>query len=109
MNDNIEDQQIVPFGNSDNGRAIILYPHQCSNEVKTIMKNYVCSNSTTRYMYENIQLMLWLFDTDAETYLYDWVVKEALLANDLDLKNTSKKRKNLKNPLNQPLKIYQRN
>ena len=96
MNDNIEDQQIVPFGNSDNGRAIILYPHQCSNEVKSIMKNYVCSNSTTRYTYENIQLMLWLFDTDAETYLYDWVVKEALLANTLIYKILAKKKKKFK-------------
>ena len=56
MNDNIEDQQIVPFGNSDNSRAIILYPHQWSDKVKTIMKNYVCSNSTTRYMYEKINV-----------------------------------------------------
>ena len=55
------------------------------------MKNYVCSNSTTRYMYENIHLMLWLFDTYREEYLYDWVVKEALLANDLDSQSNSRK------------------
>ena len=100
MNNNIKDQQIVPFGISDNGRAIIPHPHQCSNEVKTIMKNYVCSNSTTRYMYENIHLMLWLFNTNAETYLYDWVVKKAFLANDLDLQSyTPQKKKKFKKNL----------
>ena len=54
------------------------------------MNNFVTKTSKRCYTNENVLLLIWLFDEDAEMYLHDWVVDQAYKADEEDREEEKK-------------------
>ena len=52
---------------------------QPTEEVESIMKNFVSTVTTTAYSSELVKLMIWLFDSDQEKHFHDWIVQKAIM------------------------------
>ena len=68
------------------------------------MNNFLTKTSKKCYTNENVLLMLWLFDMNAEEYLHDWVVEKAWKANDRDEEENESARKKGKKPMRHNLR-----
>ena len=67
--------------------AIIPYQHPTA-EVQSIMKKYVADTTVKRYRNELVKLMFWLFDKDPEKYFHDWILDNAIKADNEDKKSS---------------------
>ena len=78
---------------NNNAHIRDIVPHvQPTNEVQTIMRNYVSKNTRVQYTNELVKLFLYLFDLDLEKYFHDWFVLQARVADDEDQKGTNKRK-----------------
>ena len=85
----------VPFRQPNDG-AIVPYAGRPTTVVQEIMNKFVSSRSVTRYTNENVLLMVWLFDEDAEMYLHDWIVERMVKAHETDEEASTQQRKHLR-------------
>ena len=83
---------------------LVPYNGKPTEKVQTIMNNFVTKTSKKCYTNENVLLMLWLFDMNAEEYLHDWVVEKAWKANDRDEEENESARKKGKKPMRHNLR-----
>ena len=67
-----------------NNQAIIPYAGRQTLDVQVIMNLFVARTSVENYMRNNVNLMLHLFDVNAETHLHDSIIDEAKDADELD-------------------------
>ena len=60
-----------------NSNAIIPFQGRPTTVVQDIMKQIVAKTSREKYDNNNINLMIWLYDSDTknEALLYDWVLE----------------------------------
>eukprot|EP00980_Cylindrotheca_fusiformis_P027304 scaffold19845_cov136-Cylindrotheca_fusiformis.AAC.1 len=101
MNDNAPDEAndgaLVPYvAPPPHGGAIVPYDGRPTAAVQAIMNNSIAKKSQLRYDNENITLMMWLFDEDAEKHLRDTVLDEMNTAHALDVEMGTKGRKHLR-------------
>ena len=76
---------------NSNSQAIVPYAGRPTPAVQEIMNLYVASTSAKNYTRSNVQLAIYLFDTDAERYLHSSFLDEAVDADDLDFSLGQKK------------------
>ena len=73
-----------------NRNNVIVPFSQPTEEVESIMKNFVSTATTTAYSSELVKLMIWLFDSDPEKHFHDWIVQKAINADEKDKDRSSK-------------------
>lgn len=71
--------------------ALIPYDGNPTPEVQKIMQQIVADKSKAKYVNENVNLMLWLFDSDnlREETIYDWALERMVKADDQDREKSS--------------------
>ena len=98
--------EIVPFNRNN---AIVPFS-QPTEEVESIMRNFVSTATTTDYSNELVKLMIWLFDNDPEKHFHDWIVQKAINADEKDKDRSSKHgRKHLRSVFKSGLKNVRKN
>ena len=89
---------------ANRNNAIVTFS-QPTEEVASIMRNFVATSTTTGYSNEVVKLMLWLFDNDPQNHFHDWIVQQAINADEMDKENPSKHgRKHLRSVFKSSLK-----
>ena len=97
---------------NDNNTDGAIIPHQHpTDEVQCIMRKYVADTSVTVYKNELVKLMFWLFDKDYEKYFHDWVVDNAIKADEKDKESPkfTKTRKHLRQVFKDSLNDVRKN
>ena len=78
-----------------NANALVVY-EKPTDVVIEIMDQYVAPATKTMYTHHNLTFLLWLFDKDAELYMHDSILDDALTAHEDDEEQPSKGNKKRK-------------